>query len=234
MRVLDVGTGMGHAAMQVAEFLGPDGSVLGIDQSERMLGIAETRRAAAGAGNVAVRQADALAFSGSEPFDVIIARLLLEHVPDREEFLRHQLELLRPGGALVVVEFDSGAMRAEPKVPLIESVRDLMEAAFRSAGSDTRIGVRAAQLMRHAGFSDVSTMGIQAYHPSSDAIGMARFAAVVRTLAPKVVALGLADEAELGVETQEPRITEQLAAREAVLMMPTVIGAWGARPGSNP
>ena len=49
MRVLDLGTGLGHVAFLVADLLDHDGSVLGVDQAERLLEVAERRRAAAGA-----------------------------------------------------------------------------------------------------------------------------------------------------------------------------------------
>src|SRR3954466_9329544 len=53
MRVLDLRTGLGHVAFQVAALLGPGGTVLGVDRSQPMLEVAERRRAAAGADNVA-------------------------------------------------------------------------------------------------------------------------------------------------------------------------------------
>ena len=142
MRVLDLGTGLGHVAFMVADLLDAGGSVLGVDQAERLLEVAEQRRAAAGAENIEFLQADARAFSASEPFDAIVARLLLFHLPDREEVLRRLLDALRPGGTLVVIEFDIGAMRGEPEVPLVDAVRRWIEAAFRAAGADPRIGRR--------------------------------------------------------------------------------------------
>ena len=48
MRVLDLGTGLGHVAFLVAALLEDGGSVLGVDREERLLEIAERRRAAAG------------------------------------------------------------------------------------------------------------------------------------------------------------------------------------------
>lgn len=48
MRVLDLGTGLGHVAFQVAELVGPTGTIVGIDQSEPTLAVAEQRRVAAG------------------------------------------------------------------------------------------------------------------------------------------------------------------------------------------
>ena len=230
MRVLDLGTGLGHVALLVADLLDPGGSVLGVDQAQRLLEIAEQRRAAAGAERVEFLQADAMAFSTSEPFDAIVARLLLFHLPDREEVLRRQLHALRPGGTMVLVEFDMGAMRAEPQAPLVDAVRDWIEAAFRVAGADPRIGAQAGQLLRRAGFADVSTLGIQAYFAPSDPIGPLQLASVVRSLAPQIVAHGIADEAELGLETLQERIAEQIRARDAVILPPAVVGAWGTRP----
>ena len=52
MRVLDLGTGVGHVAFQLAGLVGPADSVFGIDQAEPMLTAAEQRRLAAGVENV--------------------------------------------------------------------------------------------------------------------------------------------------------------------------------------
>src|SRR3954471_23531521 len=52
MRVLDLGTGLGHVAFMVAGMLGPGGSVLAVDQAERLLAVAEQRRVAGGIENV--------------------------------------------------------------------------------------------------------------------------------------------------------------------------------------
>jgi SAM-dependent methyltransferase len=218
----------------VADLLGPGGSVLGVDQAERLLEVAERRRAAAGVESIEFRQADARTFSASELFDAIVARLLLFHLRDREDVLRRQLDALRPGGTMVIVEFDIGAMRAEPEVPLVEDVRRWIEAAFRAAGADPRIGTQAGQLLRRAGFANVSTLGIQAYFAPSDETGPLLCAGVTRTLAPQIVAQGIADEAELGLDTLQERIAEQVVARDAVILPPTVVGAWGTRPSIDP
>jgi ubiquinone/menaquinone biosynthesis C-methylase UbiE len=230
MRVLDLGTGLGHVAFLVADLLDHDGSVLGVDQAERLLEVAERRRAAAGAENIEFLQADARAFSASEPFDAIVARLLLFHLPEREEILHRQLDALRPGGTMVLIEFDIGAMRGEPEVPLVDAVRRWIEAAFRLAGADPRIGTQAGQLLRRAGYADVSTFGIQAYFGPSDPIGPVLCAGVARSLAPQILAHGIADEAELGLDTLQERIAEQVVSRDAVIIPPAVVGAWGTRP----
>jgi ubiquinone/menaquinone biosynthesis C-methylase UbiE len=43
MRVLDLGTGLGHVAFAVADLVGPSGQVVGIDSADRMLAVASER-----------------------------------------------------------------------------------------------------------------------------------------------------------------------------------------------
>jgi SAM-dependent methyltransferase len=230
MRVLDLGTGLGHVAFMVAGLIAPGGSVLGLDQAERLLAVAEQRRAAAGVTNVEFAQGDVRTFSAAEPFDAVVARLLLFHLPDRGELLRRHLQALRPGGRFVLVEFDIGTLRTEPETPLVAAAKRWMEAAFRSAGADPRIGARTGVLLRRAGFADVSTFGIQPYLAPDDPLGPRLCAGVIRSLAPQIVAQGIADEEGLGLDTLQARIADEVAARDAVVLLPGVVGAWGTRP----
>jgi ubiquinone/menaquinone biosynthesis C-methylase UbiE len=62
MRVLDIGTGTGTAALKAAEIVGSQGSVLGIDVSEGMLAEARRKGMAAGLQNVEFIHADAEQF----------------------------------------------------------------------------------------------------------------------------------------------------------------------------
>ena len=101
MRVLDLGTGLGHLAFEVASLVGPEGRVVGIDQNARLLEIAERRRVAAGLDNVVFVEADVRTFRDAEPFDAVVGRLILFHLPDAVEVLAHHLAGLRAGGAVM-------------------------------------------------------------------------------------------------------------------------------------
>src|SRR5215207_670694 len=59
-------------------------------------------------------------------------------------------------------------------------------------------------------------------------------AGVTRSLASQVVAQRIADEKELGLDTLQARIAEQVGARDAVILPPAVVGAWGTRPSVDP
>jgi hypothetical protein len=151
------------------------------------------------------------------------------HLPDAVAVLRHHLGALRPGGLLVAVDFDIGAARTEPAVELAATALGWVDAGFRTAGANPRIGAQLEQLLRAAGVVDVTSFGVQAYLAPDDPRGARLLGGVVRTLAPQIVSAGIATEAELALDTLEGRIASELTAAEAVLLPPTVVGAWGRR-----
>src|SRR5215472_2938408 len=62
MRVLDLGTGLGHVARLVGELVGPSGRVTGVDRSAEALTVARERSAAAGATHITFVEGDATAW----------------------------------------------------------------------------------------------------------------------------------------------------------------------------
>ena len=162
MRVLDLGTGLGHVARIAGELVGPRGSVLGIDQSADALAVARERTQAAGATHVTFMQGMADTWRDSGPFDAVIERLLLFHVPDPAAVVRHHIENLRPGGAFVAIDFDIGNARADPALPVVDDALQWVREAFLAAGAWPRIGARLGTILENAGLRRVTTFGIQA------------------------------------------------------------------------
>jgi SAM-dependent methyltransferase len=58
MRVLDLGSGPGDVAFQVAQIVGPDGHVVGLEQDSAQIAVAERRRDELGLDNVVFRPGD--------------------------------------------------------------------------------------------------------------------------------------------------------------------------------
>lgn len=229
MRVLDLGTGLGHVAFRVAALVGPSGEVVGLDQSAAPLQIAEQRRAEAGLDHVRFVEADARTFVTDEPFDAVVERLVLFHLSDAVSVIRRCAALLRPGGQFVALDYDVGACRTEPATELVTRALSWIEAGFRSAAAQPRIGARLALLLEDAGLADVSAFGVQVYVPPGP-FGPAMVAGVLRSLAPQILATGIATEDELGLDTLEARLVAEVTGADAVVVMPTVAGAWGCLP----
>ena len=114
VRVADLACGTGSMSVLAAE-LGHQ--VSGVDLSGEMVTRARAKTAPFGSA-VDVVQGDA----GAPPlapgtFDVVLARHILWTLPDPVAALRTWVELLRPGGRLVLVEGRWGMEAAEGQVP---------------------------------------------------------------------------------------------------------------------
>jgi len=58
-------------------------------------------------------------------------------------------------------------------------------------------------------------------------------AGVIRSLAPQIVAHGIASERDLGIDSLEERMRQQVTAAGAVVLAPCLVGAWGRRPAAR-
>jgi len=226
-RVLDLGTGLGHVARIAGELVGPGGTVVGVDAASDVLAVARERAIGAGEQHVSFVEADVRTFRADTPFDAVTGRLILFHLADPAAAVRHHLANLRSGGTFVAIDFDLGACRAEPDVPLVAETLRWVTQAFSAAGAAPRIGARLGPVLRDAGLKHVATLGLQGYVQPGDPAAGRLLGGVVRTLAPAIVSHGIATSEQIGLDTLDDRITNALTAADAVLLPPIVVGAWG-------
>jgi SAM-dependent methyltransferase len=229
MRVLDLGTGPGDVAFQLAEMVGPEGSVVGVDQDGAQLAEAERRLAERDLRNVSFRQSDVRNFSHDQPFDAVVCRLLLFHLPDAVDVVAHHARALPSGGIFVAVDYDLGGFRALPPVELVSQLRRWLVAGFQYRQADPFVGMRLPVLLERAGLRDVGSLGLQVYFPPDQPGVASLHVGAVRSLVDAIVASGAATEDELGLDTLEQRLCEAIRAEGAVWSMPTVVGGWGRR-----
>jgi ubiquinone/menaquinone biosynthesis C-methylase UbiE len=104
-RILDVGCGPGFYCSELLDEVGPDGSIVGLDSSASMLGLAARR--CEGHGNVEFDEADATSLPVEDAsFDGAVCVQVLEYVPDLRAGLGELHRALRPGGRVVVWDVD--------------------------------------------------------------------------------------------------------------------------------
>jgi len=105
-KVLDVATGTGKLALELADKVGERGEVIGIDFCLEMLDKAKDNLRKAGCQNVALVQANAEALPFPDCiFDCATAGFVLRNVSDIEKTLQEMTRVLRPTGKLVCLEF---------------------------------------------------------------------------------------------------------------------------------
>jgi ubiquinone/menaquinone biosynthesis C-methylase UbiE len=103
--VLDVGCSGGYLARKLAAAAGPDGHVTGVDPSEAA--VAYARRRALPAMTFIVGTGQDLPVPDST-FDVVTCTLAMHHIParKRQTALEEMYRATRPGGRLLVADFD--------------------------------------------------------------------------------------------------------------------------------
>ncbi|HWM04682.1 MAG TPA: class I SAM-dependent methyltransferase [Actinophytocola sp.] len=231
MRVLDLGTGAGDVAFQVAELVGPAGSVVGVDQSAKALGFAAHRAEQRGIANVSFVHEDLHTIRLAERFDAVVGRLVLLYLPEPAAVLRRFAGFVRPGGVIAMMEFEMAAAGTLPPTPLSDQMNYWVTEAFYRSGLDASLGARLVKVLRHAGLGEPTVLGVQEYRQPDNRDGPRMASGILRTLLPVLERTGIATAAEVDVDTIEDRLALDCVDHDAIFRLPTLVGAW-ARPAA--
>ena len=158
-RCLEVGAGAGTIAAFLADEVGPDGEVIATD--------IKPQHVAAHPG-VTVLQHNITADPLPEgKFDVIHARAVLQHLPQRNEVLAKLADALSPGGVLVIEELEarwstSVLAATDPRAnDVLAAYEVALTQVLRDSGNDPTWCRRVHAAMRDIGLTDVDTEGWQ-------------------------------------------------------------------------
>ena len=201
-RVLDIGCGCGTTSMALADRVGKDGAVLGVDLSEPMLASAEVRRQAAGLAQLAFRAGDAAsdAFPGG-PYDAVFSRFGVMFFADPVAAFRNIREAMAADGALAfvcwrVLADNPWVLLARDvvlrHVPPLEPTAPDAPGQFAFADPD-----RVHFVLSEAGFSDIGMEPQDLPFVVSPSLDLDEVVATVMTRGPSVRLLADAAEATL-------------------------------------
>ena len=150
---LEVGGGGGSVARWLADRVGPTGHVLVTDIDTRFLEPLKDS-------GVEVRRHNIVTDPPLEAaFDLVHARLVLMHLPQRELALERMVSVLKPGGWLLVEEYDTASMEPDPVISpgevFLKAHRAMLK-FFDDGGVDRRYGRKLFARLHASGLSQVS------------------------------------------------------------------------------
>lgn len=147
-RVLDIGSGPGFLAEDLAHATGPSGKVTGVDLSAQMVSRAQARTSCDW---LSYRTADATALPFSaESFDAVVSTQVAEYVPDTTAFCAEMHRVLKRGGRGLVIATDWDAVCWHSENP--ERMKNVMD-AFAPHCAHSRLPRTLAPQLRNAGLT---------------------------------------------------------------------------------
>jgi SAM-dependent methyltransferase len=119
-RILEIGPGTGYYTLDMAEWVGPQGTVEIFDIQQEFLDHVILAAEGSGVSNVVATLGDAtdLPFK-DDSVDAVVLTAVLGEIPDRAAALREIERVLRPGGRLVV-----GELFGDPHFTTFASLQD--------------------------------------------------------------------------------------------------------------
>jgi SAM-dependent methyltransferase len=181
----------------LAEAVGPNGRVLGVDFSEPSVERARSVLGALDVENVEVvvgdvNEADGTSLGG--PFDLAYSRQFLMHQPDPLHSLRSIGGLLRPGGLLIALEpLRNLPPRSHPHLDALDSCWELLHQVRDRTGVPPAAVEDLAQTATAAGFEVLDTGGWFAVTAPEEGFGF--YAATTAALKDRATELGVASGA---------------------------------------
>jgi SAM-dependent methyltransferase len=217
-RCLEAGAGSGSIARWLAHRVAPDGFVVATDIDIRNLD-------PGGHPNVEVRRHDIISDDlPADAFDLVHARLLLKHLPDRKRALANMVGGLRSGGWLVAEDTDWSSAGVDPPEPAFAEALTALRALTEATGAVPDYGRALPEALALAGLTEVGSSRV-AHRLRCGTLEVEFFRLTFEQVRDRVVADGLIPARRLDAAL------EALDAPGGVATSFTMVTAWGRKAG---
>jgi SAM-dependent methyltransferase len=215
-QVAEVGAGGGSVVEWLGERVGAAGRVLATDVYLKFV------EPLAG-GPVEIREQDIVAEPLPEgEFDLVHTRLLVEHVGTAA--LPNLAAGLKPGGILLLEDYDMGCTGFHPPNPAAERVVDALLDTMAAVGFDRECGRKLPAELEALGLEDVVAEGrVRLMRSASPE--MIFFKLSLGALRGAMVETGRSSDAEID------HVLAELEEPGRVALSPVLVACWGRRPG---
>lgn len=227
---VDIGCGPIGIMDLLAERVGRQGRVVGVERESRFAAMARHEIARRGLGNTRVVEGDALDTS-LEPgtYDLVHERLVLINMPppDQQSLLASMVRLARPGGTIAVSSWDRASFLVYPAHASFDALDRAYRDAIRATNGDGTVGRTLPALLRQQGLLDVRVE----VHCRAVDIGERRRThrlGVLESAKARILAGGHLTDAEFVRHKDE--LATHLADPSTLVIDQLLVQAWGKKP----
>jgi ubiquinone/menaquinone biosynthesis C-methylase UbiE len=230
-RVLDLGCGSGDVTRLVADLVGPNGAVVGVDRDEDAVRAAQARTTSA---HVRFLAAEARGSVPGAPFDALVGRFFLMHQRDPAAVLADAARAVRGGGVVVMVESSMDTLRegihSRPRSELYDRVVRWKCDVVGGAGADLHAGMRLRETFERAGLPAPVTRLEARVDGAADSPVWTYMAESVKSMLPRARALGISTGPVDPVDTLARRLRDEVVGMAGVVLLWPVVCAWTRVP----
>jgi SAM-dependent methyltransferase len=216
---LEAGAGAGSVAVWLSDKVGAQGHVTATDIETRFL-------QAEGRPNLDVRRHD-LRYDElpADEFDLVHARLVLEHLPKRDHVLSRLVRALRPGGWLLIeaIDYVSGAPISQRGSDLFARTLHERLELMREAGLDPYYGRKLPAELRARGLLEAGAEG-RAWIMEGGSVAARWFRFSMAQLRDRLSSSGRLSAAEID------EMLDLFEDPEFAAWTPVIVSSWGRRP----
>jgi ubiquinone/menaquinone biosynthesis C-methylase UbiE len=229
MTCLDVGSGPGEVMRLMAERVGPSGRVVGIDVDDKLSQQALNQLRSKGYSQCSIITADLYTLDRTLPdlFDVVYARLVVQHLSDPLAGLKQMYQRVKPGGQLLIQDLYLPAIDSDSPSILSREMRVVVDGVWGKAGKDARAGLNLPGHLIRAGIGvpDGTDVG-GGLLPMREAAGM--IMSVYKSVLPLALKLGVTTEERSKQFFAEG--AEAISDGGSYALMPLMISVWKKKP----
>ncbi|MDD5150910.1 MAG: class I SAM-dependent methyltransferase [Flavobacterium sp.] len=163
MNVLDVGCGTGSISKDIANIVGENGKVTGIDNTENFILIG--KKTYQSVANLKLIHVDLFDYNPEEKYDLIVSARTLQWLSNPKDALLKMKSFLKPNGQISILDYNHKAIEWVPSPP--ESMQEFYQTFLnwrKDAEMNNEIADDLADLLKEVGFRSIEVINSDEFY----------------------------------------------------------------------
>ncbi len=228
MYFLDNGCGGGNVALMVAEMVGKNGNVIGIDFDESIIDLCKQDAVEQQIFNVSFNTQTAYELNYVNEFDISYARFLLSHLHNPKLALENMVAATKLNGLVVVEDLQFSGHFSYPNNNAFNAYVQLYAKAIELNGGNAEIGPTLIDLFKQVGLQNIQFEVIQPTFATGNGKWMAYL--TFEKIKHKLIAENLITQEVIGNLLHSLKLfTED---ENTLMSLPRMFRVWGTKVNS--